>query len=104
MAGPLTRGDQFVNCRLAIDAGNHLRRAGFVPFIPHLFAQWHMIHPRDYQDWLDLGLAWLETCHAIVRLPGLSVGADVEEARANALGLPVFHSVHDLTIYVRGKQ
>lgn len=38
----------------------------------------------------------LQRCDAVLRLPGASRGADMDVARAQALGLPVYHQVDDL--------
>ena len=38
----------------------------------------------------------LKRCDAVLRLPGASRGADMDVARAQALGLPVYHRVDEL--------
>lgn len=38
----------------------------------------------------------IERCDAVLRLPGASRGADLDVARARALGLPVVHDVGEL--------
>lgn len=38
----------------------------------------------------------LQRCDAVLRIPGASRGADMDVARAQALGLPVYHRVEDL--------
>jgi hypothetical protein len=38
----------------------------------------------------------ISRCDAVLRLPGASRGADLDVARAEALGLPVLHSVDEL--------
>jgi hypothetical protein len=40
----------------------------------------------------------LERCDALLRLPGASRGADLDVARARALGLPVLTSVDELPL------
>jgi hypothetical protein len=40
----------------------------------------------------------LERCDAVLRLPGASRGADMDVARARALGLPVYASVDELPL------
>jgi hypothetical protein len=42
----------------------------------------------------------LERCDALLRLPGASRGADMDVARARALGLPVYTSVEQLPLRV----
>lgn len=93
VAGPYTVGDVAVNVRQAILAGNALFGAGYAPYIPHLTHFWHVVAPHPYEDWMALDLVFLETCAALVRLPGPSRGADVEVAHAHRLGIPVYPSV-----------
>jgi hypothetical protein len=38
----------------------------------------------------------LECCDAVLRIPGDSRGADLDVARAIALGLPVYRAISDL--------
>jgi len=93
IAGPITKGNQFVNVREAILAGDRVREAGHVPFVPHLNALWELISPRPYQDWLTMDFAWISQCEALIRLPGESHGADQEVAHAEKVGIPVYHGV-----------
>lgn len=97
VAGPLgSSGHMISNIREAIGAAEILRTAGFTPFVPHLFAFWHFAKPRPEAEWLAFDLEWLAACHAVLRLKGHSKGADVEEAEAARLGIPVFHELRDL--------
>lgn len=96
VAAPYTYGDVVVNVRAAVLCGTELMELGFTPFVPHLYHLWHTITPRGYEDWMTLCLSWLETCDAVLRLPGDSKGADREVARAGELGIPVFHDIRSL--------
>lgn len=96
VAGPYTLGDVALNVRAAVLAAETLRNAGHFPYVPHLSHYWHTMFPRGYEDWMELGLAYLITCHAMVRLPGESPGSDREVAFARAHGIPVYGSVMDL--------
>ena len=40
----------------------------------------------------------ISRCDAIWRLPGASRGADLDVARAQALGLPVYHALEDIPL------
>ncbi len=93
IAGPLSKGDHMVNVRNAILAATELWQAGFAPYCPHLTAFWHMVTPMPYPEWLVMDNEWLPVCHAVLRLPGESSGADGEVALAQSLSIPVFHSV-----------
>lgn len=97
VAGPYSKGDIVVNVRNAIIAGNNLRALGYTPFVPHLSMFWHMLVPHhDIEYWYVYDMEWLEVCDAVFRLPGESVGADREVARAKELGIPVVTSYLDL--------
>jgi hypothetical protein len=102
VAGPYTKGDVAVNVREAIIAGNNLRALGYTPFIPHLTHFWHLQIPHsDIEFWYQYDLEWLAVCDAVFRLPGESVGADQECARAKELGMPVFTNYLDLSKLVK---
>lgn len=90
IAGPYTQGDPVKNTRKALGVADYLQSLGFVPFVPHLSHFWHFLTPKPYETWMEWDLAWLAKCDALVRLPGLSPGADREVDRARELGIPVF--------------
>ena len=96
VAGPYTAGDVAQNVARALHTADWLAREGCVPFIPHLSHFWELLHPHPWQFWIEQDLAWLACCDALVRLPGASQGADVEEVQARALGLPVFEGAGDV--------
>lgn len=91
VAGPFTKGVVEENVRKAVDAGDRLLSAELIPYIPHLNWLWGFAHPRTYEEWLALDMAWLAKCDALLRLPGESPGADREVAFAVARGIPVFY-------------
>lgn len=96
VSGPYTKGDPCENTHKAIMAGNALLDAGLVPFVPHVSHFWHTVTPRPYNDWMKIDLAFLPACDLFLRLPGESSGADIEEAEARRLGIPVYYSICDL--------
>lgn len=96
VAGPYTKGDPEENAKNAISVGNKLMEAGYAPFVPHLTHYWHGLYPQPYQSWIDYDNEWLPPCHAVLRLPGVSSGADDEVCLANELGIPVYHNLDTL--------
>ena len=86
------------NVQRAIDAGRELITLGYIPLVANLY---HYLH-RDWLDspdedrWLEMCMAWLPFCNALLRLPGKSHGADAEVARALELGIPVYYSLGEL--------
>lgn len=101
VAGPYTKGDVAQNVRDAILAADQLLQAGHAPFLPHLTHFWHLLTPHPWERWLNLDLEWLLLCHALVRLPGESVGADREVQYAMDHGLPIFIGVAN---FLSGKE
>jgi len=53
IAGPYTKGVPDENLRNAIDATEHVRNAGYTPFVLHLNVLWGMVYGHSY---------WLEWC------------------------------------------
>lgn len=124
-AGPIRKGDLLHNIRQADDAMGELMRSGFAPFNPMLSVyaggargeHQMFVGPRviceanvnahlpciEISDWLEMDLAWVEVSDAVLRLPGISTGADGEVAHAEKLGIPVFTDIEVLKAFFRGK-
>lgn len=99
IAGPLSNHDLIVrqaNIDAAILAADTLLEAGHFPFVPHLFQTWHDLLPHSRSTWLELDLAWLSRCDALLRLEGPSEGRDLEVLEARRLNIPVFSSISEL--------
>lgn len=96
IAGPYSAGDVELNVLEAKRAGALVMRAGHAPYIPHLNHDFHRDYPADYEDWLRVDLAYLQTCHYLLRIPGFSPGADKEVAAALAANIPVFYTDEEL--------
>jgi hypothetical protein len=96
VAGPLSKGDVALNVKLAFKAATELLDYGYAPYVPHATHLWHMLYPQPYETWMQLDYQWLATCHAMLRLPGESLGADREEAFACECQIPVFQSIAEL--------
>jgi hypothetical protein len=95
VAGPYTKGDVAENVREAIRAGEIILMQGDYPFIPHLTHFWHLLYPHSWNYWMDYDKTWLKQCDAVVRLPGESVGADIEVTEAMKLGLKIYVGIED---------
>lgn len=100
VAGPYTHGDVAGNVRAAIRAGNEIAKGGGAPYVPHLSHFWHLMCGHEWEFWMEQDLCWLRCCDALFRLPGASQGADVEEAEAARLGLPVFHVMGQCLLWI----
>lgn len=93
IASPYTIGDVAVNVKRQIDAANKLIEMGYAPYTPLLSHFHHLLHAQEYDVWMDVGLTWLVSCDAVLRLPGKSKGADIEVSAARDHGIPVFDSI-----------
>lgn len=99
IASPYTKGDVAVNVKTQIDMADKLMDEGFLPIVPLYSHFQHMIHPRPYQDWINIDLELVKISDCILRLKGKSSGADNEVKLANKLNIPVFFSLKKLIIY-----
>lgn len=97
IAGPYSKGDVAVNVKRAMDAANELIERGYAPYCPHLTHFLHINHAQPYEKWLELDNEFIPWCHAILRLPGESSGADKEVALALSLNIPVYYSIDQVT-------
>lgn len=119
IAGPIPLGDMLANLRQADEAFFRLLRAGFAPLCPHwsVFAGSARREPdrstyddrsvviatadpmpngTTHADWMNADLPWVQCAHAVLRLPGESVGADREVAHARENLIPVFEDIESL--------
>src|SRR5438045_7829550 len=103
VAGPYTKGDVAENVHKAFKAANDLADLGFAPFVPHFTHFWHLMFQRPYEFWLELDNQFLPCCHAVLRLPGESNGADKEVAYAKKLGIPIFHDIPSLDAHFKAR-
>lgn len=96
IAGPVHgSGNVEDNVTRALDAAERLYQAGFTPFVPHLFTHWEREHGSggDGQEkFMAMDLEWLSRCDVMIRLPGVSPGADREVAFAEEHGIPVYQN------------
>lgn len=96
IASPYTLGDVAVNVKRQHDAFHEILAAGFYPYMP-LFAHYqHLIHPEEYEKWMEWDMIWISRCNCLLRLEGESKGADREVAHAEEIGIPVFYSLEDI--------
>ena len=97
ISGPLTSsGNVLDNLARAMDAARALIAAGFAPFSPHLTYHVDPGETIPHATWMEIELPWVTVADALLRLPGESLGADLEVARAEEAGIPVFTTVADL--------
>ena len=96
IASPYIIGDKTVNVNRQLGAANELMDLNYVPYVPLLRHFQNLAYPRPEADWLRLDKEWVKVCHAVLRLPGESKGADAEVELAHSCGIPVFYSIEEL--------
>lgn len=106
IAGPISRGDLGANIKQAETAFLALLGAGFAPFCPHwscyafgpdpLHREASAASGLTHDAWISVDLPWVCASHAVLRLPGESVGADLEVSTAIDHNIPVYHSIENL--------
>lgn len=96
IASAYSLGDQALNVRRQIEAADKLLEMGHIPFIPCLSHLWHLISPKSYEEWLRIGIEWLRRCDALLRLDGLSIGADLEVAEAKRLCMLIYYGLENV--------
>jgi len=99
IASPYTVGDTAQNVKLQIDTVDTLMDVGFAPYAPLYSHFQHMVHPRPYQDWVNIDFEWVKTCDCLLRLGGESPGAEKEIEVAIENDKPVFYRIIDLIKY-----
>lgn len=109
VAGPISKGDLSGNIKRGINAAVELMRRGYAVYCPH-FSAFAGFGESPYkssaliekspclthQEWLANDLPWVAVSDAVLRLPGESVGADLEVRHAESLGIPVYESMDQL--------
>lgn len=113
IAGPISKGPLNENIGQATQAAMQLLKAGFAPLCPHLTC--YMGGPAGnpiaevlpdgttHEDWYQADLPWVAVSDVVLRLPGESVGADLETRLARALAIPIYYAVDDLILAGPGR-
>jgi len=113
IAGPILHGDLRRNIHRGCEAGVALMRAGLSVIVPHLSCFMGQLYHGDgcipqytvsdftADDWYAMDLGLVAVSHALLRLPGISTGADLEAAKARECDIPVFVRVEDVIEWAR---
>ena len=96
VSGPLSTGDRKANVAKACEVGLELIKLGYSPLIPHLTDHLDPDDSLGHAVWMEVDYPWVEVADAVLRLPGESKGADMEVARAQEFGIPVYNSIEEL--------
>lgn len=101
IAHPYTIGDVGSNVRNSMTLADTIIDAGLAVFNPLLSHFQHILHPRQYAEWLEIDKQWLYACDCVFRAGGESSGADGEVELAMEIGIPVFTQLNELLTWVR---
>ena len=105
IAGPCTSsGTEVENLAKSIEAQRALMKAGFAVLNPVLTLAIPDQAEFSHDEWLEGCLPWVECADLIVRLPGVSKGADVEVAHALRRGVTVIASGVDLCLLTESEK
>jgi hypothetical protein len=96
IASPYSCGGTAVNVRRQIESAHELYQQGFTCHVPLLSHFEHMLFPKPYEFWLKNDLEWINVCDCMLRLPGDSIGADIEVSEFSKSGKPIFNSVEEV--------
>jgi len=107
VGGPLTTsGLMWHNIRNALIAADIIMEKGHIPFVPHLSALWAMSTRKGAQrsepEWMRWCFDWLDSCDSMLRLPGISSGTDLEQARAEGDNKQVFFDSKSIPTVKKG--
>lgn len=96
ISSPMTQGDRLENLHQALTAYRALIELGYAPLAPQLTFFVDTLMDQEHNTWLAVDLPWVRVADAVLRLPGTSLGADLEEKCALNSGIPVFYYIDDL--------
>jgi hypothetical protein len=102
ISSPYTIGDCALNVREQILVADELMNAGLCPVLPLLSHFQHIVKPRSYEDWLRIDFEKIKRCDALLRLPGVSKGANSEVSFAIENSIPVFYHLENIIKEMRG--
>ena len=95
---PASLEERAANVERAASVAERLRKAGWVPFLPHAhYSAWSealggmVFEGRSgHDEVMTQCLKWVSVCNVLVRLPGYSPGTDLEVSHAKRNGIPVY--------------
>jgi hypothetical protein len=97
IASPYSNGDQIINAKAQYDVFNKIiHTKKLIPFAPLWATFQHFVYPLPYEMWLEWDFEWVKACDCVLRLPGVSSGADAEVKTALDNGKLVFYTLEEL--------
>ena len=104
ISAPYAFPDPIENTNKAIMIADALYTSGVcMPILPHLTMLWNTVIPHEPSFWSEYCLLMMRRCDAILRIDGLSQGADKEIVEAKKVGIPIFYHVDELTTWLESE-
>ncbi len=100
IASKYSHGNLLSNVKFQMSYANTLMGYNLTPIIPLLSHYQNTYLHRPYEDWLAHDLELIAIVDILLRMPGISPGADKEVAHARSLEIPVAHSIPELLTYL----
>lgn len=96
IAGPYG-SEPVENTHRAIKVAERLDQTGLITaYVPHMNLLWGLIHPHEPEFWYAYDVAFLVRFDALLRMTGVSPGADDEVELSNERNIPVFYDENEL--------
>ncbi len=101
ISGPISKGNRNLHLLQSLEAHRELMQCGFSVINPML----NMLAPFNsslgdahltHEDWMENDLPCVRVADAVLRLPGHSLGGDMECLYAERVGVPVYKTVEEL--------
>lgn len=102
VASPYRHGNRLENVQRQIWMGHTLMDYGYTPILPLLMHYMEELRSRPDDEYRMADLELIEKSDAVLRLEGMSTGADAEVAYAETLGIPVVYDIAELAKVERG--
>jgi hypothetical protein len=97
ISSPYSIGDVKENVRQGFLVADRLLELGFLPYPPLYTHYWDEITSRSWDEWMLIDREWILKCDCLLRVPGKSIGADMEVEWAKENGIPVYFSIEELS-------
>ena len=101
VAGPYSNGNIVDNVDIAIQYASELVDMGYAPFCPHLYHFVEIYNKKTWDSWMKIDLEFLSRCDVLIRIPGESIGADIEVAEAIKSGIPVLNNLEEAEEFIK---
>jgi len=98
ISAPYAFPDPIENTNKAIRIADELYTTGVcMPILPHLTLLWNTVIPHEPSFWSEYCLLMMRRCDAILRIDGISQGAEKELVEAKKVGIPIFYQLDHLS-------